>query len=479
MMTTLQIVLAIVGVSLIAIIVIYNILQERKFRKEADRMFSQKRDDIMLGESVRTETSKRRNDTHIQLTDDQSQATEARRAVDQAEAPLPDMGFDGGGRNRPVGGSILTFLEPLDKESPAAPIAPDSPLDGGPLRAPAPPVEPSVSQPISPARPPSPVPAPMASPVTKPAPQDQPAVPVSPAPQARPPERPAAPLPAFLDDEVEESSVPRTSGLDAATEYIARLKFTAPLLANFGTLLSTLRRIGKPLRAFGMRSDGGWEALSSHPRSPYAQVEFGLQLADRSGALSQDQLDGFCRALYEFAAEEGGAVSCPDKEATLRQARDLDLFCMGVDVLIGLNVVSADSRPFTSEAMHGLAQEARLGLEADGTFQARDDFGHILFTLANQEDAPFPRDGRGLTTHGVTLLFDVPRVADGLAVFDRMVRLGQDLTWRLEGRLVDDNGRVVSEDSLNRDRDRLAQYYAGMEARGIPAGGERALRLFV
>ena len=71
------------------------------------------------------------------------------------------------------------------------------------------------------------------------------------------------------------------------------------------------------------------------------------------------------------------------------------------------------------------------------------------------------------------------RVADGLNVFDRMTRLGFDLAFRLEGRLVDDSGRPVSEDSLTRDRARLAHYFARMEERGIPAGGERALRLFV
>jgi hypothetical protein len=269
------------------------------------------------------------------------------------------------------------------------------------------------------------------------------------------------------------------SALDAATEFIARLKFVAPVMANFGPLMLALRRIGKPVRAFGRRADGVWEALSSHPRSAFDQVEFGLQLADRSGAVSQDQINGFTRALYEFAAEEGGAVSCPDKQEALEHARDLDLFCMDVDVLIGLNVVSADSRPFTSEAMHGLAMDAQLALEPDGSFHARDSFGHTLFTLANQGEDPFPRDGRGLTTHGITLLFDVPRVADGLAVFDRMTRLGFDLAARLEGRLVDDNGRVVSEESLNRDRSRLMAFYQRMESRGIPAGGQRALRLFI
>lgn len=52
MMTPLQIVLAIVGVSLIAAIVIYNLLQERRFRKEAEKMFSHQRENVVLGDSI-------------------------------------------------------------------------------------------------------------------------------------------------------------------------------------------------------------------------------------------------------------------------------------------------------------------------------------------------------------------------------------------------------------------------------------------
>jgi hypothetical protein len=44
---------------------------------------------------------------------------------------------------------------------------------------------------------------------------------------------------------------------------------------------------------------------------------------------------------------------------------------------------------------------------------------------------------------------------------------------------VDDNGRQVNEDSLQRDRARLQDYFDRMARRGIPAGSERALRLFV
>lgn len=46
--------------------------------------------------------------------------------------------------------------------------------------------------------------------------------------------------------------------------------------------------------------------------------------------------------------------------------------------------------------MHGLALEAKLSLEVDGSFHARDGFGHTLFTLANQGEEPFQHDGRGI-----------------------------------------------------------------------------------
>jgi len=463
MMTTLQIVLAIVGVVLIAIIVIYNLLQERRFRKEAEKMFSHKREDVMLGESVRGEATSRRAETRIQLTDDSVAEPEVKHAVDEADAPLPTMDT----LRRPGSGSILSSIEPIEALPAETPVSATPSRSAAKTQVQAKPV---VSQPVAK--------APAAPAYSRPE---------TPAPvQVKKPAMASYSLPqtesvgAVLPDAASgASAIFSPCGLDPLTEYIARLKFSAPATANFGPLLISLRRIGKPVRAFGHRVDGVWEALSSHPRSALDLVEFSLQLADRSGALSHDQLDLFSRSLYEFAAEEGGAVTCPDKPEALELARDLDLFCMDVDVLIGLNVVSADSRPFTSEAMHGLALESNLSLEPDGSFHARDSHGHTLFTLANQGEEPFPRDGRGLTTHGVTLLFDVPRVADGLAVFDRMTQLGFDLANRLEGRLVDDNSRAVSEESLQRDRNRLMAFYQRMEARGIPAGGERALRLFV
>ncbi|MEW6677683.1 MAG: cell division protein ZipA C-terminal FtsZ-binding domain-containing protein [Pseudomonadota bacterium] len=463
MMTTLQIVLAIVGVVLVGAIVVYNLVQERRFRKEAERMFSHRREDIMLGESVRSGGG---DDIQPRISFGDEGA--ARPEVAHA---LKDADEDSFPRDRAPQEERADEWAP-EQHYPEAQAPADEPV-----------IAPRETRTLIEAdsvQPPVPAPAPEPEPVLF----VEPELPVTPPPAPPPvvptPARQASGIhPAPDAEPVEETQGAHASSLDMDTEYVARIRFATPSMANYGGLLTTLRRIGKPVRAFGKRLDGIWEPLTSHPRASFDQVEIGLQLADRSGAVTHEQLDAFCRALYGFAAEQGGAVSCPDKQDALQAAKSLDMLCMEVDVLIGLNVVASDSRPFTSEAIRSQAEEARLVLGADGAYHAKDAFGHTLFTLANQDEQPFPPDGRGLTVGGLTLLFDVPRVADGLAVFDRMTRFGFDLAWRLEGRLVDDSGRPVTEDNLNRDRARLAAFYGRMEARGIPAGGERALRLFV
>ncbi len=447
MMTTLQIVLAIVGIGMIGAIVIYNLVQERRFRKEADRLFSHKRDDIMLGEAVRTDSSRRQGETRIQLTGQEAASPEARQAVEEADAPLRGGHF----------AVDVTFPDSLDEAKPRDDERP-SPPPLGDLR----------QTPPSPQAPPqAPVPE-SAAPAT---------FAVEQAPTKGEERGYLPPLTALAAAElaIQPQGV---SGLDPQTEFITRLKFASPAFTTYAGLLNSLRRIGKPVRSFGLRADGVWEALTGNPRNAYSQMELGLQLADRGGAVAQDQIDAFCRTLYTFAADAGGAVICPDKEEALARASELDMFCMNVDVLMGLNVVATDTHPFTSEAIHTAATGASLTLERDGVYHARDANGQSLFTLINQEENPFPQDGRGLTTHGVTLLFDVPRVADGVNVFDRMTEFGYSLADRLSGRLVDDNGRAVGNDSLNRDRERLVEFYTRMQRQNIPAGGERALRLF-
>jgi FtsZ-interacting cell division protein ZipA len=84
----------------------------------------------------------------------------------------------------------------------------------------------------------------------------------------------------------------------------------------------------------------------------------------------------------------------------------------------------------------------------------------------------------GQTSQGVTLQFDVPRVPDGIKVFDGMVAFGRKLANEVGGILVDDNLRPLTDTGIEKIRTQLMHLYERMEARGVPSGSRRALRLF-
>ncbi len=402
-MTTFQLVLIGFGAVLVLGVVLYNWLQERRYRQEVNRLFTPLEGvaDIERPTSVEPETE--RIEPHIQFdaADDRAEPTPAFEAHDEGA---------------------------VQDEPPPAAIAEARP-------------EPNLATELA---------APHAAPL-----------------QAMPAQPSVA-----VEFEPE-------SPLDRETEYIARLRFSQPAIAPAAALIELMRRIGKPVRIMGQREDGEWEPVAGPSRISYAALELGLQLVDRSGAVASGQLEAFCRALYNFAAEQGGAVSCPDKYAALERAAALDSFCIEVDVLIGLNIVAPDARPFLMSEVHRCAGEAGLALQADGTYALRNEAGRVLYALANQAAEPFQPNAVGATTHGITLLFDVPTVPEGLTVFGQVAEVAMRLSKSLGGRLVDDNGKLVTQESLQKIRQRLAEAYASMAERGIPAGGERANRLFV
>ncbi|HRH81262.1 MAG TPA: cell division protein ZipA C-terminal FtsZ-binding domain-containing protein [Thiobacillaceae bacterium] len=449
MMTSLQMILVGVGVLFVVLIIAYNMWQERRYRKEASRMFSSRREDILLGESIQTD---------VGHGGAEAEPTPRARAVLDAPDTRVRQNADAAGAGQPVEAG----RGPLPESRPGFPPAA---MDLGSFR-------PQKSAPQHEGSPsPAPAPAGHPEPQVPPVAELQPAA-ASPAPAATRASAEAA------AQQAAPSPFEAESPLDEEIEYVARLRFTRPVFVSYNTLMDRLRKVGKAVRAMGRRADGGWDVLAGHPSSAYESLEFGVLLADRNGALGAEQLEQYCRALYDFAAEEGGAVSCPDKRTALDKARDLDLFCVDVDVLIGLNVMARDARPFSGVEIDRLATEAGLRLGMDGAYYLEDQDGLALFSLANQEDQPFRAGGVGVDTHGLSLIFDVPRVRDGVNVFDRMTALGRQMADSLGGRLVDDNGRIVTQDSLQKDRKRLNDYFARMQARGIPAGGERALRLF-
>lgn len=268
---------------------------------------------------------------------------------------------------------------------------------------------------------------------------------------------------------------------DSLIDYVAQIDGSAPITERaIDELIARTAACGKPYRIAGFNPHSGqWDDLSRASRGGHTKLRLAMQLVNRSGSITPAQLSMFCDAVRHCGEQSSAVASCPETQAALNAARELDGFCAEVDVAIGANVVAADDHAFAGARIRALAEELGFRLEPDGVFRFRDDQRQTLFTLDNHEPAPFlPEQMKNLVTRGVTLLLDVPRVPDGLDVFDRMFNIGATLAQRLEGTLVDDNRVALNAGGIAKIRQQVAGIYAKMEARGVSAGSARALRLF-
>lgn len=278
------------------------------------------------------------------------------------------------------------------------------------------------------------------------------------------------------------SSLPVTAdGADSLIEFAAGIDASSPVAESaLHELQSQIATFGKPARVLGWdESSGAWLSLGREAHGGFSRLQVAIQLANRSGPVHAPQLNGFCDAVHSWAERHGANAEIPDVAAGLKAAQELDALCGDMDVAIGLNVVAQPGDAFSGDQVAAAATDAGFSLESNGVFQWRDAEGKTLFTMENHENEPFAADRlEAMQTSGLTLLLDVPKVADAGAALDEMARVGGLLANALGGFLVDDNRVALQATGVERIKTQLREIHDAMAARDIPAGGQRAQRLF-
>ncbi|MBW8329446.1 MAG: cell division protein ZipA C-terminal FtsZ-binding domain-containing protein [Thiobacillus sp.] len=397
-MSDLQIGLLMIGAAIVVAVLVFNWIQERRFRKQADAAFQ-----TPLGDALMQPGAVPRETQH------------------RVEPALREPVFDA----TPFNEKAEASAPRLDSEAGLPDAAPVRPASVSPAPHPAP----TISAPPRPASPP------VAAP---PAPYDE------------------------------------------LIEYRIRIGSDGVLANVFADAFNHARTLGKAVRWFGLPVGAAeWEEVQPWRDVHYQHVVVTMQLADRNGAVEEEQLAGLCGVLQAAAQAHGLRLACDDIVDALERAQAIDRFCVDVDVLIGLNVVARGEGAVNLTRIVREAEGSGMVLGVDGVFQLLDSRGEPLYALCNHDAEPFSAavvDGQ--TSQGVTLQFDVPRVPDGLKVFDGMVAFGRKLANEIGGILVDDNLRPLTDTGIEKIRTQLMQIYERMEARGVPSGSRRALRLF-
>lgn len=269
--------------------------------------------------------------------------------------------------------------------------------------------------------------------------------------------------------------------LSPAIDYIAAFEAVEPASAYqiLESQRNALSQLSKSVYWVGFNEVAReWESIVEEDKSEYRSIRAGLQLVDRRGPVTENDLAVFNMAMHDLAHELMAIVDMSHRQAALDAAAGLDEFCAGVDIQIGINVISV-GQVFPGTKIRALAEAAGMLIDTDGRFVRADDDGNILYVLLNQEAAGFSSEAmKSMSTHGLTFLLDVPTVSHGDRVFNQMVELAKRFADVLKGVLVDDNRRPLPDGALEPIRRQIGQYQSSMAARKLPAGGGLAKRLF-
>lgn len=308
-------------------------------------------------------------------------------------------------------------------------------------------------------------------------------------PLVSPPEVPVAPsvvapvaavVAPALDDHAPPPSLP-ASMLDPRIEYVVAMELVdnVPAKQILATQKDALARLAKPVHWIGFNeASREWERLQADGEQPISRLRIGLQLCNRLGPVAEADLAVFAAAMQALAEDLMVVADLPEKNV-LAQAAEVDRFCAAVDLEIGINLISRGV-PFSGTKIRALAEASGMALGLNGLFTRYDEEGRAQFSLQNYETAQFSLDNiRGISTHGLTFLLDVPRVAHGERVFMQMTELAKRFADALQGSLVDDNRQPLGEPQLDHiRREFIGKPQAAMASFGLPAGSPQALRLF-
>jgi hypothetical protein len=325
--------------------------------------------------------------------------------------------------------------------------------------------------------------APVAAPVpAADAPVPAPAAPVAAAPAAAgaaTPVAPETPAPAPVGTPV--AAPDRKAGLDPLIDVIAPLALERPVkgdaaLASF----PKTRRVGsKPFAIEGQNAvSRAWETPVAGQR--YSGFQAGVQLANRTGALSEIEFSEFVVKTQEFADAVNAAPEFPDMRHEVDRARELDQFAGDHDAQLAF-MLRARKAPWSPGYLQQAA--ARLGF-VPSVIPGRMALPTVtpglppILTLAFDPQAAEADDLSKSAIHELSLSLDVAQVHRSERPFARLREVAEALATDMEGIITDHHGqplRAEAMDSIGADLEKL---YDTLDARDLAAGSVLARRLF-
>ncbi len=275
---------------------------------------------------------------------------------------------------------------------------------------------------------------------------------------------------------------------DEKTDFVIELPGAGPVSRNkaLGVYKQNEYLLDKPHQIFGRGYlTKKWSNLESDQEyCQYSDVAVAIQLADCHGPASESEINRFVQMSLKLAdlLQRPTKLSVTPEQA-VEAALELDRFCEANDVLASVNILSNDPGGFSGRAISQAASSQGMQLGMMNIFHFKNDnpLGcRHLFSLANLYDpGSFDPDNLESTrTAGLTLFMNVPCAYQPAAVFEKMILAARGICELLDGRLVDQDSRPLTDSGLKMIRTQIDRIATDMQGRGIIPGSEAAMRLF-
>jgi hypothetical protein len=273
--------------------------------------------------------------------------------------------------------------------------------------------------------------------------------------------------PAVPDNPPPVQTPKRESGVAKEIDSIALLLADAPIaIEAIQALHGALGRLPARVLVEGL-VDGLWQ----RPTQAVRELRIGIQLATPEGAVTAQTMSALQARISEFAAAHGAIAQLEPLEAVIARAQSLDQLAAEADIEVALNVVATEPGSTFNRA-ETFALLRRLGFTEEGDEWVAWQGEHPVYRVQVMADA-----SKG-TVERLTCLLDVPRVAHAETVWPEFLANARALASELQGILVDDGRRPLSDAGLASLQRSVAATQDRMRQAGIPPGSPVALRLF-
>jgi hypothetical protein len=224
--------------------------------------------------------------------------------------------------------------------------------------------------------------------------------------------------------------------------------------ALFSSLIDRFNRLDKSVLCFGLDKSNQWHLLGyAAEELELVQIVFSLQLADRSGPVTDETLSQFQSIIEEISAVLNEQPEWTSPKDVIAYAQSLDAFCLEVDKTMHLHLVSGSAGRFTGTKFRGLAEASGLKLNANGEFQSIAHSGQVNFVLANMENNPFSNEMlKTSLLKGITFSLDIPRADHCAEAFNQMLLIAKKMQQSLSASLTDDRKKELSDHQIEKIR---------------------------